>query len=225
MDIEKQHHHSFIVRAFSAMVEWGNEWLTLSHWFFKRGELVFVRIEAMMLIITSFCMTLPFWVDDIPSIFYPLLYAFFVQRIAEFMIVYSRNFILKRGRIYSHTQFHSDQHRGAWLILMFSLSVLQIVMVFASWTRLISFTDISAFTRPLSGLDSIYFSAVTFLTIGYGDIAPLHTDAKLLILAEGVITYFVLVVVINGLISTHFGSRNPSEAMDQPEAPKQDGLV
>jgi hypothetical protein len=220
MDIEKQHHHSFIVRAFSAIIEWGNEWLTLSHWFFRQGELVFIRIEAMMLIITAVCITLPFWVDRIPSVLYPLLIAFFVQRILEFVIVYSRNYILKRGRIYSHTQFHSEQHRGAWLILMFSISVLQIVMVFASWVRLISFTDVNAFTRPLSGLDSIYFSAVTFLTIGYGDIAPLHTDAKLLILAQGAITYFVLVVVINGLISTHFGNRVLSEDAEQPKSSK-----
>jgi len=103
---------------------------------------------------------------------------------------------------------------------MFSISVLQIVMVFASWTRLISFVDPNAFTRPLSGLDSVYFSAVTFLTIGYGDIAPLHTDAKLLILAQGAITYFVLVVVINGLISTHFGNRVLSEEEYKPESSK-----
>ena len=174
-----------------------------------------------MLLITAACITLPFWVDRIPSVLYPLLIAFFVQRILEFLIVYSRNYILKRGRIYSHTLFHSEQHRGAWLILMFSLSVLQIVMVFASWIRLISYVDANAFTRPLDGLDSIYFSSVTFLTIGYGDIAPLHTDAKLLILAQGAITYFVLVVVINGLISTHFGSRQLSdEEQQQPEPPK-----
>lgn len=220
MEPEKVHYHSFIVRVFSGLVEWGNEWLTLSHWFFKQGEFIFVRIEAMMLLLTGFSMTIPFWVDRVPSILYPLLYALFVQRILEFVIVYSRNFILKRGRIFSHSQFQSEHHRGTWLLLMFSLSVLQTVMVFASWTRLLSFQDPNAFTRPLDGLDSIYFSAVTFLTIGYGDIAPLRVASKLLMLAEGALTFFVLVVVINGLTSTHFGDRSISELAQDPKHSK-----
>jgi len=186
----------------------------------KGGEYIFLRLEAMMVVLTVFCATLPFWIDRAPSFLYPVFYAFFVQRIVEFVIVYSRNFILRRGRIYSHSQFQSDQHRGVWLLLMFSLSLLQILMVFASWTRLISFTDTNAFTRPLTGLDSIYFSAVTFLTIGYGDIAPLHSDAKLLMLAEGFLTYFVLVVVINGLSSAHFGARQLADPEEKPQEPK-----
>jgi Ion channel len=217
MEPEKIRHHSFIVRVFSAVVEWGNEWLTLSHWFFKRSDYIFLKIEAMMLCITGVCLTLPFWVDRIPSIMYPLLYAFFIQRILEFVIVYSRNFILRRGHIYSHAQFQSDQHRGTWLLLMFSLSVLQIVTIFGSWTRLLSFLDPNAFSRPIDGLDGLYFSAVTFLTIGFGDIAPVTTAAKFLMLTEGVLTFFVVVVVINGLTSTHFGAPLDSASPQNPK--------
>lgn len=210
------HHHSFIVRAFSAFVEWGNEWLTLSHWLFKPGKLIFVRIEAMMLVITAFCIGLPFWIEKIPSYLYPVLIAFFVQRIVEFVIVYSRSFILKRGHVFSNAQFQSEQRRGEWLLLMFSLSALQIVMVFASWTRMISFLDPGAFTYPLGGMDSLYFSAMTFLTVGYGDIVPNSVLAKLLVLLQGGLMYFTLVVVVNGLNSAHFGNRKSSESEEKP---------
>ena len=218
MEAEKNHHHSFIVRAFTAFIEWGNEWLTLSHWLVKGGEYVFAKIEGMMIAITLFCISLPFWVHRVPPEIRFLFYAFFVQRILEFVIVYSRNFILRRGRIYS--QFQSDQHRGAWLILMFSMSVLQIVLVFAAWFRLIYVSDPDSFSKPMDGLNSIYYSTVTFLTIGYGDNIALKPYPKILMLFHGALTFFTLVVVVNGLTSTHFGGHRGSDISEEPKQAK-----
>lgn len=205
MEPEIQHHHTFIVRAFSAFIEWGNQWLTLSHWIFKPDEYIFVKVESMMIAINVLCLALLFVIHWIPFFLLPFIYAFFVQRVAEFVIVYSRNFIFKRGRVYS--QMHSDLNRGVWLILMFSLSLVQMILVFASWYRAISFSNPDAFTRPLGVLDSVYFSMVTFLTIGFGDIVPVSDSAKILMIAQGVLTFFTIAIVINGLISTHFGAR------------------
>ncbi len=217
MESEKIHHHTFIVHWFSLFIEWGNRWLTLSHWLFKGGEYIFVKVETLMLFLTAFCFTLPFWVEQIPNEFQFLFYIFVVQRIVEFLIVYSRNFIFKRGRIYA--QVHSDLNRGVWLILMFSLSVMQIVLVFAAWFRLISFHDLAAFSRPLDGLNSIYFSVVSFLTIGYGDITPLKVLPKILMIFHGFLTYFVVVIVINGLIFAQYGS-HPLVSGKDAEEPK-----
>lgn len=209
MEKEPQKHHTFIVHAFSAFIEWGNQWLTLSHWAFKPNEFIFVKVEAMMIAINTLCIGLLLVIHKVPAFFLPFIYAFFVQRIAEFVIVYSRNFIFKRGRVYS--QMHSDLNRGVWLILMFSLSLVQVILVFASWYRSISFSNPGAFSQPLGILDSVYFSMVTFLTIGFGDIVPVSASAKILMISQGVLTFFTIAIVINGLISTHFGPRGESE--------------
>lgn len=176
MEPEPQKHHTFIVHAFSAFIEWGNQWLTLSHWAFKPNEFIFVKVEAMMIAINTLCLGLLFVIHKVPAFLLPFIYALFVQRIAEFVIVYSRNFIFKRGRVYS--QMHSDLNRGVWLILMFSLSLVQVILVFASWYRAISFSNPGAFSQPLGILDSVYFSMVTFLTIGFGDIVPVSASRK-----------------------------------------------
>ncbi len=208
MDIEKPHYHSFIVHSFTRMIDWGDDWLVMSHWFFRQDEDIFRKIEILMLSMALFCFGLMFSIPWIPPLFYPLLILFFIQRILEFVIVYSRNFILKRGRVFSH--FHSDQARGVWLIIMFSLNVTQIVMVFGMWYQVLNLMDPASFTKVLGTLDSLYFSAVTFLTIGFGDIAPVGVLAKLSVIVQGAITFFVVVIVVNGLISTHFGSGHPT---------------
>jgi hypothetical protein len=211
METEKPHYHSFIVHSFTRMIDWGDDWLVVSHWFFRKDGDIFRKIEILMLVMALFCFALMLSIPWIPALLYPLLIAFFVQRILEFVIVYSRNFILKRGRVFSH--FHSEQARGVWLIIMFCLNVTQIVMVFGMWYHVLTLMDPGSFTKVMGTLDSLYFSAVTFLTIGFGDIAPLSVLAKLSVILQGALTFFVVVIVVNGLISTHFGGGQPSSEM------------
>ena len=207
MENEPQKRSTFIVRVFTDFIEWGNQWLTLSHWVFKKNDNIFAKVEALMLGVTAFTFLLLFVVQWMPRALDPLVIAFLFQRVLEFLIVYSRNFILKRGRVF--TQFRSNESRGAWLILMFSVSLVQIIAVFAIGFHLMSLEDPNSFNKHMGVLDSFYFSMVTFLTVGYGDIRPLTAMPKLLIIAHGFLTYFVLVVVINGLTSNHFGDHKP----------------
>ena len=54
-----------------------------------------------------------------------------------------------------------------------------------------------------SDLDRIYFSFVTLLTIGYGDIVPASPPAKLTTIIEGFIGQVYLVVMIARLVGMH----------------------
>ncbi|MBU0577304.1 potassium channel family protein [Patescibacteria group bacterium] len=196
------HKKSLIISIFSWLVDFGNKWLTLSHWIFRSGKNIFLKLEIMMLVLTAICIALLITIHQLPYWLAFVIAILLIQRVLEFVIVYSRNFILNRGRIFS--EFHDMEKRGQWLILMFSLNIIQIILIFAIWYRLISFLDPSAFSSSLNILDSFYFSIVTFLTVGYGDITPLTALPKVLVITQAILTFYTIVIVINGLISIHF---------------------
>jgi hypothetical protein len=172
---------------------------------FKPNRYIFRNIEIMMLIITGMTILFLFTLHLFPQKLAALISILLAQRIIEFVIVYSRNFIHNKGRIFTH--FENVTRRGEWLIIMFSLNVTQITFIFATWYRYLSIVNPFAFGQELSAFDSLYFSAITFLTIGYGDITPISVFPKFLVLLQGAITFYTLVIVINGLITIHFVNR------------------
>jgi len=137
-----------------------------------------------------------------PSWLAILVAILFAQRIFEFVIVYSRNFIFHRGRVF--TDFKDPQQQGEWLIMAFSLNIVQVVLVFAIWYRLLGLLNQGAFMGDMSILNSLYFSVITFLTVGYGDIIPISDPAKILVMIQNGLTFYTLVIVVNGLISVHY---------------------
>jgi hypothetical protein len=45
--------------------------------------------------------------------------------------------------------------------------------------------------------DFIYFSALTFATVGFGDIIPISSCAKILVLMEVLLSFFTIIIVIS----------------------------
>jgi voltage-gated potassium channel len=58
------------------------------------------------------------------------------------------------------------------------------VLVFANAYHLMSTMDSRAFTEPLGRDDAAYFAVTVFTTVGFGDIAPLTSTARLLVTAQ-----------------------------------------
>lgn len=61
-----------------------------------------------------------------------------------------------------------------------------------------------------TGLDKIYFSFITLLTVGFGDIVPASHTAKLMTIIEGFLGQIYLVVLIARLVGMHVSQRNNS---------------
>ncbi len=205
--------HSIITKIFTGVIEFGNKWLTLGSALFRSRKNIFLKIELMMLVSIAVCigilMTIHQYSFEIGLVVSILL----VQRVLEYLIVYSRNFILNRGRIFSH--FPDERVRGQWLILMFFLNLLQAIIVFAIWYRFLSVNTVGVFTQSLSIIDSFYASVMIFFTVGYGDIMPVAFWAKLLMIFEAMVSFYTLVIVINGLHMLVFQQAEPQRGLNK----------
>lgn len=191
-----------LVDSYRECIEYANRHFTLSKYLIRGDHDVFYRIEKMMLWVMLFCMTILLTIHLMPRWLAISIAVILFQRIVEFIVVYSRNFIFGLGRIF--TDFRDAQRQGEWLIMMFSLNIIQVIIVFSIWYRLIALINPGAFFGEMTVLNSVYFSVVTFLTVGYGDILPISSLAKILVLMQNVLTFYTLVIVVNGLISIHF---------------------
>ncbi|MDO5730609.1 potassium channel family protein [Corynebacterium sphenisci] len=67
--------------------------------------------------------------------------------------------------------------KGPWRLIIRRLSYALVLLLTAS---LVVYTDRDAYTEPLTFLDSLYYSAVSLSTTGYGDITPVTDHARLL---------------------------------------------
>jgi hypothetical protein len=61
----------------------------------------------------------------------------------------------------------------------------------------LSLINPSAYSRPLTAIDGLYFSVITFATVGYGDIYPTADASKLLCVSEILSGCLVLVFGVN----------------------------
>ncbi len=196
---------SLLVDWFGHLIDFGNRWFVLSRYLFKSDDNIFHKLEGLMVIIVLFCVGFWLGLAYIPTKIAIVIAILLAQRVIEFVIVYSRNFIFSRGRIFTH--FKDAQKRGQWLIGMFTMNIMQMIVIFAIWYRLISVVYPISFSQPLGTLDSLYFSFVTFITVGYGDIYPISAFAKIVAMSQIALTFYTVVIVINGLISIHFTSK------------------
>lgn len=81
---------------------------------------------------------------------------------------------------------HASQQSKSRVLTLVALSVVTFIVGFASAYLDISLDDPRSFSTgaPLSPVSALYFSIVTFATVGYGDIAPLKDTARILVCIE-----------------------------------------
>ena len=82
---------SILVNLLSRFLEFGNKRFVLSSYIFKSDENIFHKLEGLIFIITLFCIGLWLWLDYIPVSISIVIAYLLIQRVIEFVIVYSRN--------------------------------------------------------------------------------------------------------------------------------------
>lgn len=74
-------------------------------------------------------------------------------------------------------------------------TVLMFLCLFALLYTSMSTTDPSAFTERLSRVDALYFTTVTFATVGFGDITPVSDLARAVVTVQMIAGLGALVLV------------------------------
>lgn len=77
-------------------------------------------------------------------------------------------------------------------------------------------------------VDALYFSALSFFTIGYGDIVPVHALSRLLGVLEGALGLVTLSLSVTYLLSVYpliARKTGLAEALNQESAGRSDGVV
>lgn len=96
-------------------------------------------------------------------------------------------------------------------LLLLLINGLEVCVLFA-----VSFISVASIIHPakafnvaeLSIGDAVYFSAVTATTLGFGDISPVATMSKILVVAEVLSIFLVFVVVVATVASQRRGIEN-----------------
>ncbi len=60
--------------------------------------------------------------------------------------------------------------------------------------------------------DTLYYSAITITTLGYGDISPVSDNARMLASAEAIIGQLYIAVLLAKLVATHISGRAGSDS-------------
>jgi hypothetical protein len=121
--------------------------------------------------------------------------AVFVWWIALYVLVDAvsaaiRDIVASLHRVDAHGGYIKISNGVRWL-LMAAINVIQVVLCFAVFS--IHYGD-SFEPQIHDAVTAIYFSAVTFLTLGYGDIKPICTTTKWLVIFE-CLTFLLFLVV------------------------------
>ncbi|MBS0196264.1 MAG: two pore domain potassium channel family protein [Planctomycetes bacterium] len=58
-------------------------------------------------------------------------------------------------------------------------------------------------SHKMSGFTSLYFSVVTLCTVGFGDIVPISSPARMLAMMEGMTGVFFIAVMVSRLVSMY----------------------
>ena len=89
---------SLFTGIFAGIIDWANERLVLGSYLFRSRKGVFMKTEIMMLIVVLICIAILVSIQDFPYWLGLMVSILLVQRVVEFLVVYSRNLKVSGSR-------------------------------------------------------------------------------------------------------------------------------
>lgn len=132
----------------------------------------------------------------VPYVAYPLA-LLPIPHIYECLCIYSIAFVLVSGFLISAFKEHMSHISSPFDFVRFELlNLLSAVVFFGLAYFYLSKVDGGHFNQAIGAVDAVYFSFVTIATVGYGDIHPMSTLAKSIVIFEIIFGLWFFVTVI-----------------------------
>ena len=87
------------------------------------------------------------------------------------------------------------------LFFLIAITYTSILVGYAAAYYAIATTHVGSFSSECSSLSAIYFALITFATVGYGDIVPITSIARIAVSSEIVISIYVNTILLAAIIS------------------------
>lgn len=91
------------------------------------------------------------------------------------------------------------------IITTFSFALDYTCIYHANTESFAGFQESNSYTSSL--FDFFYFSVITFSTVGYGDMAPISSSAKLLVIMEILMSFLILFFALANINKIHLNDR------------------
>jgi voltage-gated potassium channel len=91
-----------------------------------------------------------------------------------------------------------------------------LLLAFATAYFLMSQDAARSFTEPLDRLDALYFTVTVFATVGFGDIAPVSTTARIAVTIQMIVNILMIGLGVRVIVGA---AREGRRRLGQPLAP------
>lgn len=122
-----------------------------------------------------------------------------------------KTFFIVRLTFIQLNEIIGESHKLSHVLTLFGILILLIVLSFAFDYQALYMTDINSFKTSITENSSffrqffefLYFSLITFSSVGFGDIVPVFVSGKIIVMLEVFLSFFVLVFGIANINRIH----------------------
>tara|TARA_R110002049_G_scaffold116099_2_gene268422 strand:+ start:108 stop:659 length:552 start_codon:yes stop_codon:yes gene_type:complete len=122
-----------------------------------------------------------------------------------------KTFFIIRFTFMQLSKIIAESHKLSHVLTVFGILILLIVLSFSFDYHALYVTNVDSFKTSLTQNDSfirqffefLYFSLITFSSVGFGDIVPISVSGKIVVMLEVFLRFFVLVFGIANINRIH----------------------
>ncbi|WP_062054150.1 potassium channel family protein [Aquimarina longa] len=166
-------------------------------------EQLFKKVLLTASVVTALSLSYALWANENPdSLFLPLLIV--VLALVKTVFIVRLTFI-------QLSKIIGESHQLTHVLTLFAVLIVLIILSFSADYQALYVLNSENFksATSLNGsffmqfFEFMYFSLITFSSVGFGDIVPLTISGKLLVMMEVFLSFFVLVFGIANINRIH----------------------
>jgi|TARA_R110001606_G_scaffold86724_2_gene196232 hypothetical protein len=127
------------------------------------------------------------------------------------VLAFIKTFFIVRLTFIQLSKIIGESHKLSHVLTLFGVLVLIIVLSFSFDYHAIYTTNVDSFKTSLTGNSSffrqffefLYFSLITFSSVGFGDVVPISVSGKVIVMLEVLLSFFVLIFGIANINRIH----------------------